>query len=180
MLLLLRDEVLAGEIITLERLKDYGEDHVQKQQTGVASLTFADDQSSGVGRLLVRYMAAERGSTEWKNAATQLEEAGKHKLGRLAEDRHKLRMAALYVDAVSIHEWNRPSRKVSRGQARDFIRDAVNDYSTPYDQRYSNYSLLNKPILNYSRRCRRGPTAPICRHQSGQRFRRDPYKPHGA
>ena len=96
-----------------------------------------------------------------EDATTQLEEAGKHKLGRLAEDRHKLRMAALYVDAVSIHEWNRPSRKVSRGQARDFIRDAVNDYSTPYDQRYSNYSLLNKPILNYSRRCRRGTDRPV-------------------
>jgi AbiV family abortive infection protein len=144
MLLELRKKVLGGEIVTLEQVKAYGQDHLRKQDAGVGPLTFSADDSSELGRLMVAHRTSEHGSAEKTNAAVQLEKAGERKLGRLAGDRHKLRMAALYVDALSVHEWNRPSRKVSQQQARDFIREAVNDYATPYNQQYSNLEFLER------------------------------------
>ena len=94
------------------------------------------------------------------DANAQIEEVREHKLGRLAEDRHKLRMSALYVDAVSIHEWNRPSRKVSQRQACDFIQEAVNDYATPYNQRYSDMTFLDQDNPEWLRVLQEWPDRP--------------------
>jgi AbiV family abortive infection protein len=110
-LLDLRADVLSGRVLTAVQVQGYGNDHLPKLEAGVGPLTFSADQSTGLGRLLVTHRTAEHGSAEKNDAATKLEEAGEWKLGRIAEDRHKLRMSALYVDAVSIQEWNRPSEK---------------------------------------------------------------------
>ena len=56
---------------------------------------------------------------------------------RTPDDRHRRRMSALYVNAVSSDRWSRPVKEISQASARDFITDAVNDYTGQYQQRYT-------------------------------------------
>lgn len=105
-------------------------------------------------------MTAEHGSAEREAATAQFQEIGKRKLRRLPEDRHKLRMSALYVDAVSISEWNRPSKKISQREAHDFIRDAANDYAQPYHQQYSDLSFIEQRNPEWLRVLQEWPDRP--------------------
>jgi hypothetical protein len=58
-------------------------------------------------------------------------------------------MSALYVDAVSVDRWNRPAKEISQADARDFLQEAVNDYSLQYFQRYTELEIIeaNDPDL---------------------------------
>ncbi len=143
-LLAVRDRVLTGERLTIIDVQMYGKDHVRKQEAGMKGLMFSADQSSSLGRLIVARMSAAPGSAEWKAADDQLTKLSKLKQKRLPDDRHKQRMSTLYVDAVSVHQWNRPSRNVARLEAYEFVRAAVNDYATPYDQQYSNLEFIER------------------------------------
>jgi AbiV family abortive infection protein len=159
-LLGLRAKVLDGESVTLEQIQAHGQDHSRKQEAGLVSLTLSAEQSTTVGRLMVTRMTAEHGSPEREAATRQIEEISRRKLRRLPEDRHKLRMAALYVDAVSTNEWSRPSTKASQQSAYEFIRDAVNDYATPYHQRYSDLQFIAQDNPQWLRFLQEWPDRP--------------------
>jgi hypothetical protein len=73
------------------------------------------------------------------------EELDCRKKKRVPDDRHKQRMSALHVDAVSNVRWNRPAKEISQADARDVLQDAVNDYSA---QR-SRYAEMQITILNF-------------------------------
>lgn len=149
-----------GETVTLEQVQAHGQDHLRKQDAGVRSLTFSADQSTALGCLMVTPMTAAHGSAEREAATAQIEELSKRKLRRVSEDRHKLRMSALYVDAISTSEWNRPSNKVSQQEAYDFIRDAVNDYATPHHQQYSDLQLIAQDNPEWLRVLQEWPDRP--------------------
>jgi AbiV family abortive infection protein len=141
-LLDLRRKVLGGEHVTLEEIRDHCADHVRKQVAGMTSITMRADRASGLGKLLQTKMSATPGSKEWKAANEQIEKLDRQKKKRVPEERHRERMSALYVDAVSGGRWNRPAKEVSQSYAHDFLQDAVNDYSLQYSQRYTELEII--------------------------------------
>src|SRR5260221_2889439 len=61
---------------------------------------------------------------------------------RTPDDRHRLRMKALYVDILSEEQWNRPAQEISQTAAYEFLVDAMNDYGLQRSQRYMELALL--------------------------------------
>jgi AbiV family abortive infection protein len=142
MLLKLRKRVLAGESLTVEEVKTACDDHVRKQEAGMTSLTLRADNASGVGKLLQTRMKAPLGSKERQEADKQVDKIDHLKSKRTPDDRHRLRMKALYVDILSEEQWNRPAQEVSPTDAYEFLADAMNDYRLQRSQRYMELPLL--------------------------------------
>jgi AbiV family abortive infection protein len=141
-LLGLRKRVLAGESLAVEDVKTAYDDHIRKQEAGMTSLTLRTDNELGVGKLLQSRMTAPLGSKERKEADEQVDKIDRLKWKRTPDDRHRLRMKALYVDIVSEEHWNRPARKISPTAAYDFLVDVRNDYELQRFQRYMDLSIL--------------------------------------
>jgi AbiV family abortive infection protein len=144
----LRKEVLAGANITIEEIKRRCDDHVTKQQAGMLSTTImVTDRESRLGKLLSDRMTAHPQSAVWKNASAALDKITKLMQKRLPTDRHKSRMAALYVDVepVSGNKWNRPA-ETSPAAAQKFLNEAVGDYAVQYGQ---SYITSPDPILKH-------------------------------
>jgi hypothetical protein len=97
---------------------------------------------SGLGQLLRAATTSEPGSAEWKDAEKKITEIQKQLAKRVPGDRHEQRMTALYVDPISSTDWNRPVAKIGQEFAREFLTDAVNDYSLQQDQRYTNLQIV--------------------------------------
>jgi AbiV family abortive infection protein len=134
----LRKKLLQGANITIEEIKKRGDKHVPKQQAGMLGATIrVPDNATGLGKLLSDIMTMARQSPAWKNAKAELAKITKSKENRLPTDRHKARMAALYVDVkdVSGNKWNRP-KDTSPSAAREFLEEAVGDYALQCDQSY--------------------------------------------
>jgi AbiV family abortive infection protein len=142
MLLKLRKRVLAGESLTVEDVKTAYDDHVRKQEAGMLSLTTRADNASGVGKLLQTRMKAPLGSKERQEAEKQVGKIDQLKFKRTPNDRHRLRMKALYVDILSEEEWNRPAQEVSPTEAYEFLVDALNDYGLDRSQKYLELETL--------------------------------------
>jgi len=100
------------------------------------------DNDSGIGKLLQTRMKAPLGSKERLEADKQIEKIDKLKSKRTPDDRHQLRMKALYVDILSEVQWNRPAQEVSQTAAYEFLADAMNDYGLQRSQRYMDLPLL--------------------------------------
>jgi hypothetical protein len=81
---------------------------------------------TALGGVFGTYLTVKQGSEEWKTAREQLEQT------TIPLERHKQRMSALYVDAVSPDRWNRPTRDISQPTAYAYLQDAANDYSGQY------------------------------------------------
>ena len=140
-LLKLRKRVLAGESFTVEDVKTAYDDHVRKQEAGMTGLTMRADNASGLGKLLQTRMKAPLGSKERQEADRQVGKIDQLKLKRTPDDRHRLRMKALYVDILSEEQWNRPAQELSRTDAYEFLTDAINEYGVQRE-RYMNLQLL--------------------------------------
>jgi AbiV family abortive infection protein len=140
MLLDLRQKVIAGEKITVKQIQSHCDNHVRKQQAGMTSITMRTDRESGLGKLLQMRSTAVPGSKEWTKAQEEVDRLDRQKKKRTPEDRHRQRMSALYVDAVSVNHWNRP-KEISRESAQDFLSDAVNDYAGQRS-RYAELELI--------------------------------------
>ena len=141
-LLELRKRVLAGESLAVEDVKTACDDHVRKQEAGMASLTLPADNDSRVGKLLQSRIKAPLGSKERKEADKQVDKIDQLKSKRTPDDRHRLRMKALYVDILSEEQWNQPAREISQTAAYEFLVDAWNDYEMQRSQRYMDLSLV--------------------------------------
>jgi AbiV family abortive infection protein len=141
-LLELRKRVLAGESLAVEDVKTVCDDHVRKQEAGMPSLTLRADNDSGVGKLLQSRTKAPLDSKERKEADKQVDKIDQLKSKRTPDDRHRLRMKALYVDLLSEEQWNQPAREISQTVAYEFIVDARNDYELQRFQRYMDLSLV--------------------------------------
>jgi AbiV family abortive infection protein len=141
-LLELRRKILGGEHFTIKQIQDACADHVRKQGAGMKSITMRADRATGLGKVLTTRMTAPHGSAEQKAAREQIDRLDKLKKRREPDERHKLRMSALYVDATSDGRWSRPTEETSAMHAHDFISDAANDYSVQQDRWYTNSALV--------------------------------------
>ena len=115
-LLELRKRVLAGENLAVEDVKTACGDHVRKQEAGMTSLTLRADNDSGVGKLLQSRLKAPLGSNERKEADKQVDRIDQLKSKRTPNDRHRMRMKALYVDILSEEQW-----KIGRASCRERV-----------------------------------------------------------
>jgi AbiV family abortive infection protein len=125
---------LGGETFTISEIRQACDDHVTKQSAGMLSLTIRADRASGLGKLLQARVENHPRSLDWQKANSELKRIDNEKKKRTPTDRHERRIAALYVEAVSPTEWNRPIH--TRAEAYEFLVDAVNDYGLQYQQRY--------------------------------------------
>jgi AbiV family abortive infection protein len=150
MLLKLRERVLAGESFSIENVKAAYDDHVRKQEAGIFSLTIRADNATVAGRLLQTRMKLPLGSREREEADKQIEKIQQKNWKRTPDDRHRLRMKALYVDILSEENWNRPAQEVSQMLAYEFLANAINDYELQCQQRYIDLHHLKqfKPELH--------------------------------
>jgi AbiV family abortive infection protein len=138
----LRRKVVAGEHFKMEQIQDACADHVRKQGAGMKSITTRADRTTGLGKVLTTRMTAPNGSAEQKAAREQIDRLDQLKKRREPDERHKLRMSALYVDPTSDGQWSRPTEEISAMRAHDFISDAANDYSIQQDRWYTNLALV--------------------------------------
>jgi AbiV family abortive infection protein len=125
----LRDKVVAGESVDLEKVVRSCDDHLVKQEWAVVSMTYVTDKESELGKLLETRMRAHPQSEDWKTADKALRKLDSPRFKRAKDDRHKQRMRALYVDPDDSQlGWNRPLN-VGKQTAYDFLVWAGNDYS---------------------------------------------------
>jgi AbiV family abortive infection protein len=145
-LLDLRREVLGGKSHSAQQVNEACEDHVRKQKAGMKSTVMRAEGNSGLDKLIRARMSAKPGTNEWKEIDEQLARLDRQQQRRAPEERHKQRLAALYIDAISENEWNRPATKISAEEAWKTLTDAINEYRVQYD-RYTNLEVL-KPGPN--------------------------------
>ena len=105
------------------------------------SVNMTSDRDIGVGELIISRSMSMPGSDEWKRTNEALQQLTKIKAKRVPQDKHNLRKLAMYVDPASDH-WNRPSRRISRADARKFIEEARNDYAVQCLNRYNDFVVL--------------------------------------
>jgi AbiV family abortive infection protein len=141
-LLGLRRKVLAGHHLTITQVQKACENHVRKQIAGMKSISLRGDRNSGVGKVLHTRMMATPGRAEWKAAQEQIDQIDQQKKKREPNERHKMRMSAVYVDPASDGKWNKPAEAIFAMDAYEFIADAVNDYSVQSDQWYMNLEFV--------------------------------------
>jgi AbiV family abortive infection protein len=141
-LLDLRRKILGGEDFTIEQIQDACADHVRKQGAGMKSITMRANRTTGLGKILTTRIRAPHGSAEQEAAREQIDKLDQLKKRREPDERHKLRMSALYVDVTSDGRWNRPKEEMSAMRAYEFISDATNDYSIQQDRWYTNLELV--------------------------------------
>ena len=148
-LLRLRRRALAGEKITLGKIRPSCSAHPTKQEAGLLSLTLnGDEDQPELGKWLRVRMSADRQSAEWQKADAALAEIQDRIRKRLPKERHQARMDALYVDPKSESEWKRPLVTASASYAENFLLAAVNDYAGRYHDRYIS-SRESIPQLQY-------------------------------
>jgi AbiV family abortive infection protein len=139
-LLDLRTQVLGGNYVTIQEIKERCKRHVTKQEAGM--LSYVTDP--GFAKLLDTYLSANASREERETALEQLELHHQRTKG-IPLERHKLRLSALYVDAVPPDRWNRP-RGVSATSAVLCLRDAYKDYYMLY-YTYNSLDLDSRPTL---------------------------------
>jgi len=128
----LRQDVFNGSTVTSEQITAACKDHIAKQGEGMFSSTLTADRNTAVGKLLMARMTNHPHSQAWKDADAQLNSVIDRKDERTPNDRHLMRMKALYVEPKSSVGWNRPA-DVTEAEARHFLMEAINDYSGPYN-----------------------------------------------
>ena len=137
-----RKRVLAGESLAVEDIQKACDDHVDKQEAGMTSLTMRGVTGSGVGKLLDSRSKAPLGSKEREEADKQVDDIHRRTSKRTPDDRHRLRMKALYVDILSEDQWNQPAREISQTTAWERLVEATNDYELQRDQWYTALPLV--------------------------------------
>ena len=133
---------IAGESFSVKQICKRCEDHVEKQREGMFSVVQRADNSTVLGQLIQARIRAVPGSPERKKADERLEKITESQIKRTPEARHRSRMKALYVEPLDAG-WNRPL-ETSETAARNFLTDAINDYSGAQD-RYAHPEVNDDP-----------------------------------
>jgi AbiV family abortive infection protein len=130
----LRKKVISGEILSSQHVTDACKDHVEKQASGqLSTVQRAESQDEGLGKLLGTKLSSHPYSQEWKAATNTLDGIAERQRKRAPNDRHELRMRALYVELNKCGSgWNRP-RDIPQETVRRFLEEATNDYRLVYD-----------------------------------------------
>jgi AbiV family abortive infection protein len=118
---------VGGESLTVEQIKAACDKHVDKQRAGMLSTVMRGTRETRLGQLLWEVAKSPLQSEKWNDARAALDQVNKKLLKSTPDDRHKARMASLYVEPQSSTEWNRPADKSAKEAYEDLV-DAVNDY----------------------------------------------------
>jgi AbiV family abortive infection protein len=112
-----------GEAIGVEQIKAACKEHVEKQRAGMMSLTLkADQQQTGVGKILNDRITNPPQSQAWKDSDAKLDQIDDIKTKRTPVDRHNARMRASYVEPTSSTTWNRPADMSAQTARTTFCR----------------------------------------------------------
>lgn len=124
-----RKNVVQGKKFSVEEISEACKDHVRKQEWGQVSSVQRVLTDSVYGKLLQDRFRADPQSKERRDLDEQVEKIGKRQTTRTPEDRHDLRMKALYVEPNDAGtDWNKPWEK-DKEEAKHFVQDAINDYT---------------------------------------------------
>src|SRR5260221_5290486 len=87
-------------------------------------------------------MASVSGDADTAIRLSIVDKIDQLKSNRTPDDRHRLRMKALYVDFLSEEQWTQRAREISQTAAYEFLVDATNDYELQRWQRYTDLLLV--------------------------------------
>ena len=124
----LRAKVVAGQVVTIEQIKQACREHVDKQTAAVVSTVQRADNTSGLGKLLQSRFNTPLQTEERDALEERLNKINEKQRKRAPHDRHLLRTRSLYVDPDN-STWNRPVLSVSQEEAHNLINDLANDYA---------------------------------------------------
>jgi AbiV family abortive infection protein len=128
-----RDVVNNGTTVRGEDIRKLTDDHVVKQTKAQVSLVQTVGEigteagETGFAKLLRTVVTSGHSESEREEARQILDDVSERQRDRIPEDRHKIRMRALYVDLnESGTGWNRPNQMI--GDVRTQLEHAVSDY----------------------------------------------------
>jgi len=133
----------AGKVVTAAQIRKACKEHETKQEAGMSGTTL----KSGISELLQAISSNHPSSSKFQDADAKLEKMIEAKRKRTPGDRHKQRMAALYVEPVSETRWNRPA-ETSATVTWEFLKDAVNDYAQQYHKGFVAPSDVNLKVTD--------------------------------
>lgn len=129
-----RESEKTGVCPTVEEVQDACAEHVEKQRKAVLSWSFTAEAGSRLDIAIRTQMKHKPQDSEYQQAEQVLQTAIKAGLKRAPEDRHNVRLRALYVDLDdSGLSWKRPDL-ISPEVAKKLLNDAVNDYAIQRDK----------------------------------------------
>jgi AbiV family abortive infection protein len=135
----------SGETVTVDDVRERTADHLAKQAAGQRSISMTLDHESQLGKLLAARNAAI-GTDSYADLDRQVADIDQRIMARRPNDRHKLRLGALYVDIDDAgRDWKVPAR-LSRAECATIIRDVRNDYAGQRD-RMENPEVLSDGAL---------------------------------
>ena len=106
-LLKLRKEVLGGKQLSLRDIEDCCRAHDSKHRAGwLVASSYNRADVAAMGKALLTMSNAVEGSGEWQTAKGNYETLFAQIKKSIPVERHENRMSALYVDPISLTEWN--------------------------------------------------------------------------
>jgi AbiV family abortive infection protein len=144
-LLKLRKEVLGGKQLSLKELRARcgKHDHMVRQRAGSLVVSSRDrPEAAAMGKAVQKMGNAVEGSTEWQAAKDEYERLLVQIKQRIPADRHTNRMSALYVDPISVTEWNRPTKKITREVCSCLLFDVLGEYYLEQNHGYADLSIV--------------------------------------
>lgn len=122
-------EVQQGKRLTAIEVTKRCQDHVAKQNASVGGIVLRTTNGTELCKAFQSRMKYAPNSKEWERANSIINSANEAKQKRQPNERHQLRCSSLYVDINAMGaDWARPV-EIDKGEARNHIYDAVNDYS---------------------------------------------------
>lgn len=129
-----KDLMEGSKTITLEDIQQACEDHAAKLVKGQLSVVMRTEGGDALDKLLRVVVHPDPKSSEWRAAQKQLDAYTKRQRKRQPQDRHRQRIAALYVEPNETGTaWTRPV-DVWQEEARRCVEDFANDYSGECDR----------------------------------------------
>jgi len=125
-----RKKLVGGsETVTLEDVREACKVHAAKLVKGQLSVVMRTEGGDALDKLLRVVDHSDRPSSDRRAARKQLDAYIKHQRKLQPQDRHRQRIAALYVEPKETGTaWTRPV-DVSQEEARRCVEDFANDYS---------------------------------------------------
>jgi AbiV family abortive infection protein len=129
-----RESERTGVYPTVGEVQAACAEHVEKQRKATLSFSFAAAAGSLIDTAIRAQIKHKPQDAEYQQAEQVLQTAIKAGLKRAPEERHNVRMRALYVDLDdSGSSWRRPEQ-ISPEEAKKLLNDAVNDYAIQRDR----------------------------------------------
>jgi AbiV family abortive infection protein len=129
-----RESEKTGAYPTVAEVQAACAEHVEKQRKATLSFSFTAEAGSRLDTAIRAQLAHKPQDAEYQQAEQVLQTAIRAGLKRAPEERHNVRMRALYVDLDdSGLSWKRPVQ-ISSEEAKKLLNDAVNDYAIQRDK----------------------------------------------